>query len=339
MAYQEHELRGGAAALTRKANPPRIFLAPLAGISDWTFRLLCSELGADETVTEMISAQGYVCAPEDRRAAQDLLMTHPAEAPVTAQVFGHDPRWFYEAIRRLTDTGRFCGIDINMGCPAPKVTNGGSGSALMKTPELAADIVRAARQATQLPLSVKMRLGWDDQHINVLPFSKVIEEAGADFITVHGRTRAQHYAGKADWESIAAVKQARRIPVIANGDVFSADDAARLLEQTGCDGIAIGRGALGYPWIFRDVKRMLEGLSPLPPAPQEIEALCLRHARLMAEWKGEQRAAIEMRKHFAWYLKGQRGAAQVRSQINTLESLAEVEEVIHRFFLSSDPGD
>ena len=322
-----------------QALKPRVLLAPLAGVSDWPFRLLCGDLGADETVTEMISAQGYLCAPEDNRATQDLLLTHPGEPPVAAQVFGHDPRWFYDAIRKLTDSGLYSGIDINMGCPAPKVTNGGSGSALMKTPELAAKIIKAARQATQLPLSVKMRIGWDEKSINVLPFSKMAEEEGADYITVHGRTRAQHYSGKANWEAIARVKRERKIPVIANGDVFSWADAKALLELSGCDGVAIGRGALGNPWIFREIKQGLAGRDPLPADPFEIQELCLRHARLMAEWKGEDRAVIEMRKHFAWYLKGLRGAAQVRSRINTMDSLIEVENTIKGYFQSLSDHD
>lgn len=322
-----------------QSKQPRVLLAPLAGVSDWPFRLLCGSLGADETVTEMISAQGYLYAPKDNRTAQDLLLTHPDEPPVAAQVFGHEPRWFYEAIRKLSDSGLYCGIDINMGCPAPKVTNGGSGSALMKTPELAAEIIRTARQATQLPLSVKMRIGWDDQNINVLTFSKMAEEQGADFITVHGRTRAQHYSGKADWEAIARVKQERGIPVIANGDVFSWEDAKALLDLSGCDGVAIGRGALGNPWIFQQIQQGLAGQVPQLPQPDEIQALCLRHARLMAEWKGEDRAVIEMRKHFAWYLKGLRGAAQVRSQINTMERLSDVEAAINEYFRTLTTGD
>ena len=322
-----------------QALKPRVLLAPLAGVSDWPFRLLCGDLGADETVTEMISAQGYLCAPEDNRATQDLLLTHPGEPPVAAQVFGRDPRWFYDAICKLTDSGLYSGIDINMGCPAPKVTNGGSGSALMKTPELAAKIIKAARQATQLPLSVKMRIGWDEKSINVLPFSKMAEEEGADYITVHGRTRAQHYSGKANWEAIARVKRERKIPVIANGDVFSWADAKALLELSGCDGVAIGRGALGNPWIFREIKQGLAGRDPLPAVPLEIQELCLRHARLMAEWKGEDRAVIEMRKHFAWYLKGLRGAAQVRSRINTMDRLIDVQNTIREYFQSLSDHD
>ena len=325
--------------MSGQALKPRVLLAPLAGVSDWPFRLLCGDLGADDTVTEMISAQGYLCAPEDNRATQDLLLTHPGEPPVAAQVFGRDPRWFYDAIRKLTDSGLYSGIDINMGCPAPKVTNGGSGSALMKTPELAAKIIKAARQATQLPLSVKMRIGWDEKSINVLPFSKIAEEEGADYITVHGRTRAQHYSGKANWEAIARVKQERKIPVIANGDVFSWADAKALLDLSGCDGIAIGRGALGNPWIFREIKQGLAGENPVPADPLEIQELCLRHARLMAESKGEDRAVIEMRKHFAWYLKGLRGAAQVRSRINTMDRLIDVENTIREYFQSLSDHD
>ena len=317
----------------------RVLLAPLAGVSDWPFRLLCGNLGADETVTEMISAQGYLCAPKDNRATQDLLLTHPDEPPVAAQVFGHEPMWFYESIRRLSDSGMYCGIDINMGCPAPKVTNGGSGAALMKTQVLASQIIRAARQATQLPLSVKMRIGWDENNINVLPFSKMAEEEGVDFITVHGRTRAQHYSGKADWEAIARVKQERKIPVIANGDVFNWADAKKLLELSGCDGVAIGRGALGNPWVFREIKQGLSGKVPECVSQDEIKDLCLRHARLMAEWKGEERAVIEMRKHFAWYLKGLRGAAQIRARINTIEQLGDVERVINDYFLSLTRDD
>lgn len=310
---------------------PRLTLAPMAGISDWPFRLLCGEQGADETVTEMISAQGYLTAPKDSRAYRYIMETHPAEKPVAAQLFGHDPAYIAEAARQITDSGLYCGIDLNMGCPAPKVTGGGSGSALMKTPQLAAGIVRAARLATQLPLSVKMRIGWDEHSINAVPFAKMLEAEGADFLTVHGRTRAQQYAGKADWDQIALVKKAVRIPVIANGDVFHAEDARAILDTTGCDGVAVGRGALGNPWLFQQIKRLFDGTEVSMPTRQEVLALALRHARMMVAWKGERHAVVEMRKHFAWYLKGMRGAAQVRSRINTLPGLAEVEQVLTDF--------
>ena len=310
---------------------PLVMLAPLAGISDWPFRLLCSEMGADGTVTEMISAQGYLTAPKDARAYVYILQTHPDEAPVTAQVFGKDPRWIGQAVARLTDTGLYAGIDINMGCPAPKVTSGGSGSALMKTPELAASLVRAARKATTLPLSLKMRIGWDEQSINAVPFALMAQEEGVDALTVHGRTRMQQYAGKADWQAIAAVRQALRIPVIANGDIFTWQDAVEILRVTGCAGIAIGRGALGMPWLFRQIRQSFAGETPQPPTPEERLHTALRHARMMVAWKGEEHAIVEMRKHFAWYLKGLPGAAKVRSQLNLVRTYQQVESCLQAF--------
>lgn len=316
---------------------PKVSLAPLAGITDWPFRLLCAQLGADETVTEMISAQGYLTAPKDSYAYRDIMLTHEGEAPIIAQVFGHRPEYFYEAIRRITDIGDYCGIDINMGCPAPKVTGSGSGSALMKNPELARQIIKTAQGATYLPLSVKMRLGWDENSINVLDFAKMAEGEGAQTITVHGRTRMQQYAGKADWDWIAKVKQSVKIPVIGNGDIFSAEDALAMLQQTGCDGVAVARGALGNPWLFAQIKQSMLGRETSRPSPEDVLKLALHHARLMAQWKGEVRAVVEMRKHFAWYLKGMRGAAPVRSQINTLSTLWEVEETL-KVFLETKPS-
>lgn len=316
----------------RAAGRPLLCLAPLAGITDWPFRLLCHEQGTDLAYTEMISAQGYLCARKDSQAYRFLLALHPDEGPVAAQVFGHDPALIGEAVRRLSDSGRYAGIDINMGCPAPKVTNGGSGSALMKTPALAASVARAARQATRLPLSVKMRIGWDEHSVNALPFARMLEAEGVDSLTVHGRTRSQHYAGKADWRTIAQVRQAIRIPVHANGDVFTPQDAKAILDATGCEGIAVARGALGDPWLFARIRQLLAGNEPSAPEPDQVLRTALRHARMLAEWKGEATAVTEMRKHFAWYLKGMRGAAAVRRQLNTLPSLAAVEELLRRFF-------
>lgn len=310
---------------------PVYSLAPLAGISDWPFRLLCFEQGADTCVTEMISAQGYIMAPKN--ASNRMIMElHPDEGPVTAQLFGHDPGYMYEAARRISDLGVYHGIDINMGCPAPKVTNGGSGSALMKTPHLGDQVIRAVKKGTLLPVSVKMRIGWDEHSVNAVPFALMAQEAGADLLTVHGRTRSQQYAGRADWQTIAQVKQAVDIPVIANGDVSTPDDAQNILAVTGCDGVAIGRGALGRPWLFRQIKH-----GGPPPGKAEILAAALRHARMMVEWKGEDWAIVEMRKHFAWYLKGLRGAAQVRAHINRLSTLSAVEDVLATFL--SQPDD
>ena len=317
------------------AGQPRLCLAPLAGITDWPFRLLCREHGADLTVTEMISAQGYLCAPKSSAAYRFLLDIHPDEGPVVVQLFGREAEHIGEAARRLSDSGRFAGIDINMGCPAPKVCSGGSGSALMKTPQLAASIVCAARQATRLPLSVKMRIGWDEDSVNAVSFAQILEAQGADSLTVHGRTRSQQYAGKADWQTIALVKQAVSIPVYANGDVSTAQDAQDILAVTHCDGIAIGRGALGNPWLFAQIKRQMKGLAPDQPEPREVLATALRHADMMAQWKGEENAVVEMRKHFAWYLKGMHGAAAVRRELNTLDDLPAVKRLLSSYLLGT----
>lgn len=311
---------------------PRLWLAPLAGISDWPFRLICGELGAEACVTEMISAQGYLTAPRDSRAYRDILSRHPGERLLSAQLFGHEPRFFAEALKRLSEDERFQAFDLNMGCPAPKVTGSGSGSALMKETQLARAIMRAARSATDKPLSVKFRLGWDEHSLNAVLFARMAEEEGLDFVTVHGRTRAQHYAGKADWQQIALVREAVRIPVIANGDVFTAQDALDILSVTGCAGLAVGRGALGNPWLFRQIRQALAGEPYCKPARHEVLALALRHARLLSDWQGERHAVLEMRKHFAWYLKGMHGAAELRRRINVLDQLAQVEEALCAFF-------
>ncbi|MHC1785758.1 MAG: tRNA dihydrouridine synthase DusB [Christensenellales bacterium] len=319
--------------------PLPLHLAPMAGITDWPFRLLCRQMGADVTVTEMISAQGFLTAPKASPAYGFLMAVSPLEGPVTAQLFGHEPRYFSEAIKRIHDLGLYAGIDINMGCPAPKVTGSGSGSALMKAPDLARQIIKAARTATQLPLSVKMRIGWDEGSINAVPFARMLEAEGADLITVHGRTRSQQYAGKADWATIALVKGAVKVPVIANGDVFCAADARAILEVTGCDGIAIGRGALGNPWLFQQIKQALAGEALSTPTPAQVLSLALHHALLMAGWKGEESAVIEMRKHFAWYMKGMRGAAAVRRELNDLAQLGQVEDLLRGFMRQALPAD
>lgn len=307
-------------------------LAPLAGISDWPFRLLCQERGADVLVTEMISAMGLMMAPQKSRAYQLLLASHPEESNLVAQIFGKDPDYMAKAAARLSALPQYVGIDINCGCPAPKVTGSGSGSALMKDIKKAGEIIRAVRKATDQPLSVKMRIGWDEDHKNAVDFARMCEEAGADSLCVHGRTRAQQYSGRADWDMIAQVKQAVGIPVIANGDVFTPDDALAIINQTGADGIAIGRGALGNPWLFGQIKQALAGDTPSLPSPDDILSTALTHLNRMVAFKGERWALIEMRKHFAWYLKGTKGSAAVRAKINTTESLAELTEILNQHF-------
>ena len=300
----------------------------MAGITDQGFRRLCFEQGCDCATTEMVSAQGFLTAPKDRNAYRFLLARFPEERALAVQIFGSEPLFMAQAAERLTDSGLFTSIDINMGCPAQKVVGGQSGSALMKDPPLAGRIVEAVKRATLLPVTVKMRLGWDEEHKNAVEFSRVLEQAGADLITVHGRTRMQQYAGKAEWEAIAAVKQAVSIPVIANGDITDGESALKALQATRCDGLAIGRGALGNPWIFAEIKAAMQGLPYTPPPYAQIVDTAMRQAREMAEWKGEHSALLEMRKHFAWYTAGRRNSAQVRTKVNLAQSFDEVEALL-----------
>ena len=311
---------------------PLLMLAPLAGITDWPFRLRCQEQGADVCVTEMISAMGLVMAPKKSRAYQYLLAHHPHEHKLVAQIFGKDPDYMAKAAKQLSALPQYTGIDINFGCPAPKVTGSGSGSALMKDLKKAEAIILAVRKATDKPLSAKMRIGWDAGSINAVEFARMCESAGVDSLCVHGRTRQQQYSGRADWEMIARVKEAVRIPLIANGDVFTPENARVLLNQTKADGIAIGRGALGNPWLFGQIKQALKGETPTQPSPEEVLRTALSHLEDMVAFKGERWALIEMRKHFAWYLKGTKGAAATRAQINTTESLETLKAILHQHF-------
>ncbi len=307
---------------------PKLYLSPMAGITDQVFRRLCFEQGCDGATTEMVSAQGYLTAPPDRNAYRFLLARFPEEGPLAVQIFGSEPLFMAQAAEKLTDLGCFSSIDINMGCPAQKVVGGQSGSALMKDPDLAAEIVRQVKRATVLPVTVKMRLGWDEEHRNAVTIAKMLEQAGADMLTVHGRTRQQQYAGKADWAMIAQVKQAVAIPVIANGDIVNGSSALDALRVTGCDGLAIGRAALGNPWIFAEIKSALNGEVFTPPPFSQVIDTAMRQAREMAAWKGERSALLEMRKHFAWYTAGRRNSAQVRTRVNLASSFEEVEALL-----------
>ena len=307
---------------------PKVYLAPMAGITDRVYRRLCFEQGCDGATTEMVSAQGYLTAPPDRNAYRFLLARFPEEGPLAVQIFGSEPLFLAQAAARLTELGSFSSIDLNMGCPAQKVVGGQSGSALMKDPDLAAEIVRQVKRATPLPVTVKMRLGWDAEHKNAVAFARALEQAGAGMLTVHGRTRQQQYAGKADWDMIGRVKRAVSIPVIANGDITDGKTALDALKTTGCDGVAIGRAALGNPWIFAEIQAALAGESYSPPPFSQVIDTALRQAREMAEWKGERSALLEMRKHFAWYTAGRRNSAQVRTRVNLASSFEEVEALL-----------
>ena len=310
----------------------RYILGPMAGVTDLPFRLLCREQGAGLLCMEMVSAKAIYY---NNRNTESLLEIHPDEKPVSLdekpvslQFFGSDPKIMSEMAKRIEERP-FAILDINMGCPVPKVVKNGEGSALMKNPKLVYEIVSAIVKAIDKPVTVKIRKGFDDDHVNAVEIAKIIEEAGAAAVAVHGRTREQYYSGKADWDIIRQVKEAVSIPVIGNGDVTSPQKADELVKQTGCDGIMIARGAQGNPWIFSEMIHW-EETGELPPRPDkdEVREMMLRHARLQLEYKGEFSGIREMRKHVAWYTKGLKGAARLREKVNAVESLEELENLL-----------
>lgn len=303
-----------------------VILGPMAGVTDLAFRLLCKEQGCDVVVTEMISAKALYYGNKN---TIPLLQTDERETPAGVQIFGSDPVLMGQMAHKIEDRG-FAFIDINMGCPVPKIVNNREGSALMKDPVLAGKIVHEVKKAVALPVTVKFRLGFDETHKNAVEFAKVMEESGADAIAVHGRTREQYYSGKADWEAIRQVKQAVSLPVIANGDIYSGADAIAIREKTGCDGIMVARGSKGNPWIFREIKAYLAG-NPIPeqPTAQERIEMLLRHAALCVEYKGEYTGIREMRKHAAWYTAGLHGSSRLRQEVNQVTTWKELEALLH----------
>lgn len=305
--------------------PNNLILAPMAGVTDLPFRLLCRELGAGLLCMEMVSAKAILYK---NRNTEALLTVDPAEHPVSLQMFGSDPEIMAEIAHRLEERP-FDIIDINMGCPVPKIVNNGEGSALMKDLRLAAQIIRKVAHATEKPVTVKFRRGFDDAHVNAVELAKIAEDAGAAAVTVHGRTREQYYSGKADWEIIRQVKEAVSIPVIGNGDLRSAEDVAAMWEQTGCDGFMIGRGAQGNPWIFRQILHCFQTGKHLPkPDMGEITEMILRHARMLLDYKGDYTGIREIRKHAAWYTAGYPGSSKLREAINRVESLDELRALL-----------
>ena len=300
-------------------------LGPMAGVTDLPFRLLCKEQGSGLLCMEMVSAKGIFY---NNKNTESLLQIHPKEVPVSLQLFGSDPKIVSEMAKRIEERP-FSILDINMGCPVPKVVRNGEGSALMKNPKLVYELVSATVKAIKKPVTVKIRKGFDDEHVNAVEIAKIIEEAGAAAVAVHGRTREQYYSGKADWEIIRQVKEAVSIPVIGNGDVTSGEQAIAMRKQTGCDGVMIARGAQGNPWIFSELLEY-EKTGELPDRPdvEEIKKTMLRHAKLQIEYKGDFTGIREMRKHVAWYTKGLHGAARLRDQINQVESYAELENLL-----------
>ena len=297
-------------------------LAPLAGVTDSAFRRICFEHGAAMAFTEMVSAKGLYYR---NASTEDLLAIHPDEGPVGIQLFGSDPLMLQFAAEKLKDRPNVC-IDLNMGCPVPKVVKNGEGSFLLTQPALAAQLVRETVKAAGKPVTVKMRIGFDETHpVDPVAFAVQMQEAGASAIAVHGRTREQYYSGKADWSAICRIKEAVDIPVAGNGDIFSAQDALRMLDETGCDAVMIARGALGNPWIFAECEAAWKG-RPIPKRPDvdEIIETVKMHALRLLETEPEYRAVREMRKHAAWYTKGIKGAAALRRQASEAESLDEM---------------
>ncbi|QUO23211.1 tRNA dihydrouridine synthase DusB [Clostridiaceae bacterium Marseille-Q4143] len=302
-----------------------LILAPMAGVTDLPFRLLCKEQGAGLLCMEMVSAKAIYF---NNKNTEELLTIDDREPPVSLQLFGSDPDIISEMAKKI-ENRPFSILDINMGCPVPKVAGNGEGSALMKNPKLVEEIVSKTAKAIKKPVTVKIRKGFDDEHINAVEIARIAESAGAAAVAVHGRTREQYYSGKADWDIIRQVKEAVKIPVIGNGDVTSPEAARQLMETTGCDGIMIGRGAQGNPWIFRQILHWMEtGEEEPKPDLEEVKAMILRHARMLVEYKGAYTGIREMRKHVAWYTAGYPNSAKLRARVNEIESLEALEHLI-----------
>lgn len=302
-----------------------LILAPMAGVTDLPFRMLCKEQGCGLLYTEMVSAKAILYK---NRNTRELLKVREEERPIAVQLFGSDPDIVSDMAAQIED-GPYDIIDINMGCPVPKVVNNGEGSALMKNPKLVEAILSAMVKKLKKPVTVKFRKGFDDDHVNAVEIAKIAESCGVSAVAVHGRTREQYYSGKADWNIIRQVKEAVKIPVIGNGDIWKPEDAKRMLEETGCDGLMLARGAQGNPWLFSRINHYLDTGELLPePDRDEISRIILRHARLQIELKGEVLGMKEMRKHIAWYTAGLPHSAGIRRECNQVETLPELEALL-----------
>lgn len=307
---------------------PVVCLAPMAGITDWPLRLLCYRMGADYACSEMVSAIGLMCAKPGNDTYRRLLEVHPQEPNTACQLFGKDPVVMGEAAARVTALGRFKTLDINMGCPARKVTSSGEGSALLLNPDKAYHVMEAVKRSTTLPVTVKTRLGYDEDSMNAIELGHAAEALGLKWICFHGRTRKQQYAGAADYAAIGRLKAALRIPVIANGDVFCPMDAARILRETGADGLMIGRGAMGNPWLFAKARQALRGEPVTEETLGERIDTAITQARWMVDFKGERLGIVEMRKHVGHYISGLRGASAIRREVNAMTTLEQLEALL-----------
>ncbi len=306
-----------------------LILAPMAGVTDLPFRLLCKRMGADLLCMEMVSAKAIHYR---NRNTEALMRITEEERPVSLQLFGSEPELMAE-VARSSEERPIDILDINMGCPVPKVVNNGEGSALMKDPLKAGKIIESVVRSINKPVTVKIRKGFDDSCVNAVEMARIAEQSGAAAITVHGRTREQYYSGKADWDIITQVKNAVKIPVIGNGDVTDGESAVRLIEETGCDGVAVGRAARGNPFIFREIRHYLDtGEICKRPERQELLETILMHASLQLEYKGEYTGVREMRKHIGWYSAGMPGGSKLRNLVNSMETMDDIENVVKRAF-------
>lgn len=312
-----------------------VFLAPMAGVTDIAFRGLCKEMGCGLVYTEMVSAKALYYGSEN---TEKMLQVSEEERPVAVQIFGSEPYTMAKVCDYFNDNKDICLIDINMGCPAPKIVNNGEGSALMKNPELAASIIKEVKKASSKPVTVKFRKGFNKDNINAVEFAKIMEEAGADAITLHGRTREQMYEGNADWEVIGNVKKSVSIPVIGNGDVKTIEDVKNIISISNCDGVMIGRGAMGNPWIFKQIADEQKGKTPQQPTFNDKLDMCIRHYQLSIKYNGEYKAVREMRKNIAWYIKGIPNCTEIKNKVNVLEDSDKVIEILYQYkiLLNSD---
>jgi nifR3 family TIM-barrel protein len=307
-----------------------VFLAPMAGVTDTAYRIIAHDMGCPLCYAEMVSSQGIHFRNE---RTLTMLESEPGERPLAMQIFANTPEMAAEAAKYVEDLGTADILDFNMGCPAPKIVKNGEGSALMRDPDKAYAILSAIRKAVKMPFTVKMRKGWDDEHVNVLEIAKIAEAAGVDAIAVHGRTREQFYSGKADWDIIAEVKKTVKVPVIANGDVRTCQDLQKILDVTGADGVMIGRGAQGNPWIFKQLTHYLRSGEVLPPPTlQERAAVIVRHLDLLLKYKGDYIGPREMRKHATWYTRGITHGAILRDKFNRAEKREDFIAILNEYF-------